>query len=166
MFKMKKELTQKNKIKLIGLTTRTNNQNEMNPTTGKIGSMIGEFFGNQWNAKIANRKNPGITFCIYTEYASDEHGDYTYFIGEEVNDFDQVPEGMKTLVIPASDYQKFTTPAGKMPDIVIQAWQAIWKMTPEALGGKRAYQADFEVYDQRAQDPENSVVDIYIGVNQ
>lgn len=53
-----------------------------------------------------------------------------------------------------------------MPDIVIQAWQAIWKMTPEDLGGKRTYRADFEIYDQRAQDPQNSVVDIYIGTTQ
>lgn len=163
---MKKELAQRSEIKLIGLSTRTNNQNEMNPSTGKIGGMIGDFFGNQWSAKITHRKNPNITFCVYTEYASDEHGDYTYFIGEEVNDFNHVPEGMKTLIIPASHYQKFTTPAGKMPDIVIQAWQEIWKMTSKDFDGKRAYQADFEIYDEHAQDPQNSVVDIYIGITQ
>ena len=161
---MKKELLHRNEIKLVGLTTRTNNHNEMNPETGKIGGMVGEFFGNQWASKITNRKNPDVTLSVYTEYASDEHGDYTYFIGEEVSDFDHVPKDMKTLIIPASRYQKFTTPSGKMPDVVIQAWQKIWAMTSEDFGGKRAYQADFEVYDQRAQDPKNTVVDIYIGL--
>ncbi len=161
---MQKKLIQRDEIKLVGLTTRTNNHNEMNPETGKIGGMIGEFFGNQWPTKIAHRKNPEVTLCVYTKYASDEHGDYTYFIGEEVSDFDHIPDGMKMLVIPASHYQKFTTPSGKIPSVVIQAWQAIWKMTPEELGGKRAYQADFEVYDQRAQDPQNCIVDIYVGI--
>ena len=163
---MKKEFIHQNEIKIIGLTTRTNNQNEMNPETGKIGGMVGDFFENQWATKIPHRKAPGVTLCVYTEYDSDEHDDYTYFIGEEVNNFDQIPEGMKTLVIPASDYQKFTTPSGKMPSVVIQAWQAIWKMTPQNLDGKRAYQADFEVYDQRARDPENSIVDICIGLKK
>ena len=157
-------MIQRNEIKLVGLTARTNNKNEMNPETGKIGGMVGDFFGNQWAAKIEHRNNPGVTLSVYTEYASDEHGDYTYFIGEEVSDFGHIPEGMKTLIIPAAHYQKFTTPSGKMPDVVIQAWQVIWKMTPIELGGHRAYQADFEVYDQRAQDPENSIVDIYMGI--
>lgn len=162
---MKKELIHRDEIKLVGLTARTNNKNEMNPETGKIGGMVGDFFGNQWASKIAHRKNPGVTLAVYTEYASNEHGDYTYFIGEEVSAFDHIPEGMRTLIIPATHYQKFTTPSGKMPGIVIQAWQAIWKMTPTELGGQRAYQADFEVYDQRAQDPANSVLDIYIGIS-
>ena len=32
------------------------------------------------------------------------------------------------------------------------------------LGGKRAYNTDFEVYDQRARDPQDSQIDIYVGV--
>lgn len=163
---MKKEFIQRGEIKLVGLTTRTNNHNEMNAATGKIGGVINEFFSNQLASKIMDRKNPGVTLSVYTEYASDEHGEYTYFFGEEVSDFNHIPEGLQTLIIPTAQYQKFTTPAGKMPDIVIQAWQAIWKMTPEDFSGTRAYQADFEVYDQRSQDPENAVVDIYIGIRK
>lgn len=36
---MKKELTDKSEIKLVGLTVRTNNKNEMNPQTSKIGEL-------------------------------------------------------------------------------------------------------------------------------
>lgn len=32
------------------------------------------------------------------------------------------------------------------------------------FGGKRKYIADFEIYDQRAADPNNAVIDIYIGM--
>ena len=51
-----------------------------------------------------------------------------------------------------------------MPDVVINAWQKIWKMTSEDFGGNRAYISDFEVYDQRASDSANASLDIYIGI--
>jgi predicted transcriptional regulator YdeE len=51
-----------------------------------------------------------------------------------------------------------------MPDVVIAAWQAIWAMNDSELGGKRRYVADFEIYDDRASDPNNTIVDIYIGI--
>lgn len=102
---------------------------------------------------------------MYTEFESDEHGEYTYFIGEAVDSIqNQDLSQFRTLTIPASDYQKFTTAPGKMPEIVILSWQEIWKMNEKDFGGKRKYLADFEVYDQRAIDPSRSVIDIYIGI--
>lgn len=59
---------------------------------------------------------------------------------------------------------KFTSNPGKMPAVCIDMWQNIWKMNEAGLGGKRAYIADFEVYDQRSQNPKQTVLDIYIGV--
>lgn len=52
-----------------------------------------------------------------------------------------------------------------MPEVIINAWQQIWKMSVNDFGGERAYIADFEVYDQRASDPANTCLDIYIGIN-
>lgn len=161
---MKKEITNKSEIKLVGLTARTNSKNEMNPQTSKIGELAGRFWSQNIGALILNRKNPGVTYSVYTNYDSDEHGDYTYFIGEEVSSFENIPSGLQQLTISASKYQKFTTSAGKMPEVVINAWQQIWKMSAEDFGGKRAYVADFEVYDQRASDPANAILDIYIGI--
>jgi predicted transcriptional regulator YdeE len=51
-----------------------------------------------------------------------------------------------------------------MPEVVIDAWQKIWKMTSDDFDGDRAYIADFEVYDQRASNPDNASLDIYIGL--
>lgn len=161
---MKKELVNRPEIKLMGLTARTNNKNEMNPQTSKIGELAGRFWSQNIANQIPNRKNPGITLSVYTEYDSNEHGDYTYFIGEEVNSFENIPSELQTLIIPAAKYQKFITPSGKMPDVVVSAWQQIWKMTSDHFEGDRAYIADFEVYDQRAIDPANTSLDIYIGI--
>jgi predicted transcriptional regulator YdeE len=137
----------------------------MNPDTSKIGALAGAY----WSKQIANhfnhRATPGITYSIYTDYESDETGDYTYFIGELVDSTDdQDLSEFKTLTIPGSSYQKFTTEAGKMPEVVISAWQKIWSMNESDFEGKRKYIADFEVYDQRAADPTKAVLDIYIGV--
>lgn len=163
---MQKELINKDEIKLVGLTTRTNNKNEMNPETAKIGAVVNQFLGQSMGSRIPNRQNPGVTFSVYTDYESDEHGGYAYFIGEAVNTFDDAPKEFAQLIIPTATYQKFTMPSGKMPDVVIQAWQEIWKMTAEDFEGQRAYQADFEVYDERAMDPAQSTVDIYIGIKE
>lgn len=161
---MQKEMIHKEEIRLIGLSARTNNKNEMNPLTSKIADLAGVYWVQNVAAQISNRKNPDVTFSVYTDYASDEHGDYTYFIGEEVSSFDHIPPGFQTLTIPAAKYQKLTTPSGKMPEVVIHAWQKIWNMSANDFGGMRAYVADFELYDKRASNPLDAVVDIHIGL--
>lgn len=161
---MKKELVYKPRVQLVGLSTRTNNQNEMNPQISKIGNLVQRFHKQNTASQIMNRTTPGVTLSVYTEYDSNEHGDYTFFIGEEVDSFANIPNGMQKLVIPPAQYQRFTTPSDKMPDVVINAWQQIWKMTSDDLEGKRTYLADFEIYDERARDPNNTSLDIYIGI--
>jgi predicted transcriptional regulator YdeE len=69
-------------------------------------------------------------------------------------------EHFTSLTILSSDYQRVTTLPGKMPDVVISAWQEIWAMDEQSLGGRRKYIADFEIYDQRVADPNCAVVDI------
>jgi len=161
---MQTEVIQKPEIKLVGLSIRTNNRNEMDPHTAKIGETMGRFLGQNLAAQIQKRKNTGTLFSVYTEYESDVSGDYTYFVGEEVSDFESVPTGLEKLCIPSATYQKFTTSSGKMPDVVINAWQKIWKMTSSDFAGKRSYQADFELYDERAKDPAKTSLDIFIGI--
>ncbi|HLB43248.1 MAG TPA: effector binding domain-containing protein [Gammaproteobacteria bacterium] len=157
---MKTEKIKLGELTLVGLTARTNNKNEMNPKTSKIGTLAGSYWGNQVANNIKHRINPGITYAVYTEFDSDENGDHTYFIGEAVSSIEnQDLSQFKIITISKSHYQKFTTPPGKMPDVVISAWQKIWAMG----GGKRKYIADFEVYGERASDPNNTVIDIYIG---
>ncbi len=161
---MQKERITQPEIKLVGLTARTNNKNEMVPGTAKIAPLANLYWQQNMASQIQNRKNPGVTIAVYTDYASDEHGDYTYFIGEVVTDHANQSNQSQTLSIPAGTFQKFTTEPGKMPMVVIQAWQNIWQMKQQELGGQRNYLADYEVYDERALDPNHMVVDIYIGI--
>lgn len=161
---MKKTLSKSKEIKLVGLKTRTNNKTEFNSMEGKIFPCVQQYFGEQLANKIANRTQPGTTLCVYTEYESDHNGDYTYYIGEIVDSFDGVPENLHTLIIPPQKYAKFTTNPGPMPNVLRDAWQAIWNMNSDDFGGERTYIADYEVYDERAHDHSNLTLDIYIGI--
>ncbi len=161
---MQKTVTELPEIKLLGILCRTNNTAEMNISSAKIAPTIQKYFRQALGEEIPNRKNPGTTYCVYTDYESDFTGDYTYFIGEEVKFVGDSMEGFSSIIIPAQNYAKFTSKPGIMPEVCIDMWQNIWKMKSGELGGKRAYLADFEVYDKRALDPSKTVLDIYVGV--
>ncbi len=163
---MEKIKTSLPELKLIGLTCRTNNKSEIDSSAAKIGPTLQKYFSSGYPDKIPNRQEPGVTYCIYTDYESDFTGDYTYFIGEKVTDFTNLPEGLSSLTIPVQKYIKFTTSSGEMPGVCIDAWQKIWAMSSENLDGTRSYIADFEVYDQRASDPTKTILDIYISINE
>ena len=161
---MNKIITQLPSIKLVGIQVRTSNAQEMSQEAAKIGATMQKFFGSGLQAQIMGRKNPGTVFAVYTNYESDEHGEYTYFLGEEVDDFENIQQEFAMLTIPGQRYARFTSNPGPMPAVCINMWQNIWKMKAADLGGQRAYIADFEVYDQRSQNPQQAVLDIYIGI--
>ena len=136
----------------------------MNSDTAKIGATLQKYFGEALASKISSRIQPGTTYCVYTDYEGDFTGEYTYFVGEKVSSLDIIHENFQTLTIPAQKYIKFTNDSGPMPKVCIDMWQNIWSMDSRSFEGERSYVADFEVYDQRANDPANTVLDIYIGV--
>ncbi|MFO1257269.1 MAG: GyrI-like domain-containing protein [Gammaproteobacteria bacterium] len=151
---------------LVGIRVRTNNRLEVNPETGKILNTLQQYFEQKLFESIQHRLKPGTTFCCYTDYESDHTGDYTYFVGEEVGSFDNQPTNLDRLIIPAQSYSLFTTNPAPMPDVIRNAWFSIWKMNDSDFGGKRKYHTDFEIYDERAANPQKAIVDIYIGIEK
>jgi len=162
---MQKIVIKNPEIKLVGICVRTSYQEELDKMGGSIFPCGKKYFHEELFEKIPNRKKPGTTFCAYTDYESDYKGAYTYFIGEEVTSLD-LPDGFSSLVIPEQTYAKFTTGPAPMPDVVVNAWKEIWEMSSDDLGGERSYQTDFEIYDERVQDHNNIVLDIYIGLKK
>jgi predicted transcriptional regulator YdeE len=61
-------------------------------------------------------------------------------------------------------YVKFTTTPVPMPDVIVNAWNSIWKMSSAELEGKRRYHTDYEIYDERAKDHQNIILDIWVGI--
>ena len=162
---MEKQQLNVPETKLMGIQVRTHYQYELNPMTSKIAGCVQRYWQEGIADRLINRANPGRLFAVYTDYESDHTGGYTYFLGEEVSSFDDLPEGLFTLTLPQGTYTRFTTMPAPLPHVIIDAWYTIWQMSPDELGGKRIFQSDFEVYDERAQNPLSAIVDIYVGVS-
>lgn len=164
---MQRKVIEKSETHLIGISVRTSYEQEIDKLKSNILPCVQKYFHGALFNQIPNRKKPGTTFCVYTDYESDYQGGYTYFIGEEVTSFDgPIPEGFLKLTIPKQTYTKFTTNPGSMPNVIVNAWNEIWKMSPEELGGNRCYKTDYEIYDERAADEQNIVLDIFIGIDR
>ncbi len=165
---MKQTLTTKSEIKLVGIHVRTSYDQELDKMKGHIFPCVRRYFHEIQIEKLINRANPGTTFCVYTDYEADHKGAYTYFIGEEVISFDDsnLPKEFQKMIIPKQEYAKFTTGPAPMPDVIVNAWNTILAMSPEELGGKRAYHTDFEIYDSRASDHQNIVLDVFVGIKK
>lgn len=163
---MKKEYVSLPSFYVAGLTCRTDNQSELKGSNPKIASSFLRYFQEGWADRIPNRRHPGVTYGVYTHYDHDEHGAYTHGVGEAVSACQKGDDrSLKYLLIPEQVYAKLTVGPGAMPEVCQTAWQEIWKMSEKDLGGRRRYMADFEVYDERAHDPEATVLDIYIGID-
>ena len=52
---------------------------------------------------------------------------------------------------------------GPLPQVIPAAWQRIFQLESDGKL-RRAYRSDFEIYDQRSQDPADAQVDIYLGL--
>ncbi|OGO89216.1 MAG: transcriptional regulator [Clostridiales bacterium GWF2_38_85] len=152
-------------IQLVGVAIRTNNKAESDPFMSKIGIIVQRYFRESLSEKIVNRKSPGKTFCVYADYEGDHRGDYTYLIGEEVTSCGGLPDGFITFTIPTQSYIKFTNGPGPMPKVCIQVWEEVWSLSSASLGGERNYRADFEIYDERAEDSSHTELDVYVGVS-
>jgi predicted transcriptional regulator YdeE len=147
---------------VVGIAARTTNAKEMSGK-GVIGQQWDRFMKEGLLNKISNKVDPNI-LAVYTDYESDANGAYTFLIGAKVSSADVVPPGMVAKKVSAGRYAVFTSERGFVGKVVPEAWRHIWAVPKSAPGGSRVYQADFEVYHQRASDPQNAQVDIYVGI--
>ena len=141
-------------INLVGMSVIANNSDQVQ----NIGATWGQYLGENISDKIDGKESSGVIYAVYTKYESDFHGDYTFFIGEEVSSLNNGNANFATLQIPMQNYIKFTNEGDES---VIGIWKNIWQMEEEnSLAGERSYIADFEIHDSR----NSGIVDIYIGV--
>lgn len=148
---------------VIGIQVRTSNAKEMTGE-GAIPKQWAKFFKEGIANKIANKVDSTI-YAVYTGYPSDRDGEYDFIIGMKVSSVSNIPPGMVVKKVPSGRYAIVTSAKGPVEQVVPQAWQRVWSLEDnKQLGGARAYKADFEVYDQRSQNPQDSQVDLYIGL--
>jgi len=147
---------------VVGTEARTTNAREMTPD-GIIGRQWQRFMAENLLGQIPNRVDSSI-LAVYTDYASDNKGEYTYVLGARVNSIKQVPPGMVAKKIPAGQYAIFTSEKGRVEEVVPRIWEKINSLPKSAPGGDRAYKADYEIYDGRAANPKRAQVDVHVGI--
>lgn len=152
---MKYEVVELKEKIVAGLSARTNNAS---PDMGSvIGNLWQRFYTpGTWNS-IGNRVNEK-SLGIYTDYSSNEMGDYTIMVGAETCSDKQPNEDLEILRIPAGKYAKFIV-KGHMQRAVADFWQQLWNMDLP-----RSFCCDFEEYQDA--EMENAEIHIYIGLKE
>lgn len=141
---------------VIGITVRTSNAEGQ--AANDIPALWARFWASDVAAKIPGRVSNDI-YSIYTDYEGDYTQPYTTLIGYKVEHLDDVPDGLTGLMIEESAYLKCTAKGKLSEGIVFNVWTEIWNTEIP-----RAYTADFEVYGERAQNPDDAEVDIYLAI--
>lgn len=144
------------KFHVIGISIRTTNEN--NQAAQDIPELWNKFMTESVIEKIPNKVENAV-YCIYTEYEKDHTKPYTTILGCRVENLNNIPAEMTGLTIEEASYIKDTVKGNILQGLVFEAWTKIWNSNID-----RKFSADFEVYDERAQDPENAEVDIFIAV--
>lgn len=160
---MRPELVEVGGFIVVGIAIRTSNAQELSPQA-QIGNHWARFFREKWLEKIPDKAD-GNVLAVYTDYDSDQNGDYTLLIGARVKQVKgNLPPGLVIKGVPPIKFARFRSGTGPVAQVVPETWMRVWSSSTIDLGGRRAYRSDFEVYDERARDPQNAEIDIYIGI--
>jgi|SRR5271166_5733226 len=151
-------------FQVVGITASTNNEKEAGPDA-IIGKLWERFRIEGLLNQIPDKVDQSI-IAVYTDYATDANGQYTFILGAKIRPIPNptLSDGMVVKSVPAGRYAVFTTERGPVAKVVRETWKQIWSYYQSPANGQRAYRADFELYDQRAADPNNAQLDIYVGL--
>lgn len=141
---------------VIGIAVRTSNENGQ--SVKDIPALWQQFMQEAVMEKIPNKTHHDI-YCIYTEYEKDHTKPYTTIIGCRVSTLDTIPPGMKGIHFEAASYKKITAQGNIQEGLVFNEWVKIWNADLP-----RAFTADYEVYGEKAANPEDAVVEIFIAI--
>jgi len=141
---------------IIGISVRTTNENGQ--AVKDIPALWNRFMSEGIANKIPNKTSESI-YCIYTEYEKDHTKPYTTIIGCRVDQVENIPAGMVGETFAGGPYMQFMAKGNLMQGAVYNEWMKIWDANLP-----RTFTADFEVYDEKAQNPEDAAVDIFIAI--
>ena len=153
--------TQRDAFQVVGIEARTTNAREMSGD-GVIPKAWGRLMGDKLIEKIPNRAGSEVV-ALYTDYATDKDGAYTYVLGVPVSSIENVPVGMVAREVPAGRYAVLSAGANPARDAVVHLWQQVWALET-ARQISRAYRTDYEVHHLSAQG--ETAAELYIAIKE
>ncbi len=142
------------KFSLIGISVRTTNENGQ--SSQDIPALWGKFMGEGLAEKIPHKIDHAL-YCLYTEYEKDHTKPYTTILGCRVANLDTIPDGMLGKTFDGGNYTKIVAKGSILEGMVFKEWLKIWESDLD-----RSFTTDFEMYGEKAQNPENAEVEIFI----
>lgn len=157
-------LVEVDELIIAGIATTTSNKQEWS-AEAKIGGLWERFWKEGVQQSIPNvaESSKQSVYGCYIDYENGSDGNYKLLIGCKVSEIGSLPDGLEAKVLPASRYAVFTTKRGPATQVVVEAWQQIWKWA-DTSPLQRTFTGDFELYDERSADPDNAQIDIYIAI--
>jgi len=136
-----------------GISTRTNNADEMNTDTAKIATLY-----NNFDEKVpVDYKNGACVYGVYFNYESDALGEFSVLAGADKLSTENLAD-LEDIILQSGKYMVFKN-TGEMPQAVIETWGEIWAyFSDQNLEYQRAYLTDFEFYKNQNE------VEVYIGI--
>jgi len=141
---------------VIGIVVRTTNENGQ--SAKDIGELWGRFMSEGIVEKIPNKIDATV-LSIYNNYQGDHSQPYDTILGCKVSSLENIPEGMIGHSFDGGTYVKFVSKGDLTKGVVYETWADIWNNNLD-----RTYIADFEMYGDRAQNPVNAEVDVFVGI--
>lgn len=139
---------------LVGIGIKTTNEEGKGAID--IGNTWGHFFSTGIIEKIQYKKDKNI-FGLYTEYEGDFTNPYMFYacceVTENNEDFD-----LTTIRVPGGKFAKFSV-TGNSQKVIGPLWETIWNTDLD-----RTYIADYEIYHSDFTDPNQQLIEIYIGI--
>jgi Uncharacterized protein conserved in bacteria len=142
-------------IKLVGIKLPHKTTNHGGKSGIDCGDLWKKFEEGNYADRIPNKSGNEI-YAVYFDYEGDYTKPFGYFIGCKVTAGTDAPKDMHSLMIPEENCVAVQA-KGKMPDCIARAWRDIW-----ISNISRAYQYDFEVYDERSKDWDHATVEIFV----
>ena len=128
-------------IVAVGFRVRTKNEDEMQPSTAKIGELWNKFYSE--SAPKLNNKSK--VYGVYTNYESDYTGLFDVIACSDTLTLEDLKNSTRVTIQPGK-YLTFSA-QGEIPQIVFGLWGQIWDyFNSKDCQHSRAYTTDFEYY--------------------
>jgi predicted transcriptional regulator YdeE len=138
-----------------GLSARTVNRDEADPSRAKLPGLWGQFYGERLQDRIPSKRDGSLVYGVYSNYESDGSGPYTVTAGVSVG----VPDpGYSSIPVQGGQYLVFES-RGAMPQAVIDGWSAVWQYFGQPQKLRRVFATDYEEY----RGPDHVAIFISVG---
>ena len=115
-----------------------------------------KYWNEGYNGKLKDLNSNYMPLAIYSKYEGDQTKPFFLSIGQKTIDKNlcenEKKEGIEIIKVPKQKYF-IIEKSGKMPDVVIEAWQEVWRSNLN-----RSYIVDVEEY------PDMNTLKLYIGI--